>query len=131
LKTFGMLEGGQIMLEGQMGAYDYAQYISEVEEGRSISFQCKKGFMLLGSPKATCVSGRWMPRKKPKCVSQTHPMVEGQIAWMRRRRRSTECEPILVDYRRKVVVTKGGDIPREIMVSSSHSLQIVFHFRIP
>uniref|UniRef100_A0A915Q664 Uncharacterized protein n=1 Tax=Setaria digitata TaxID=48799 RepID=A0A915Q664_9BILA len=123
LKTFGILEGGQIMLEGQMGAYDYAQYISEVEEGRSISFQCKKGFVLLGSPKATCVSGRWMPRKKPKCVSQTHPMVEGQIAWMRRRR-SVRCEPISVDYRWKVIVTKGNDNPTEVMVMCSKG----FHF---
>ncbi|KAK6112625.1 Protein lev-9 domain protein [Brugia pahangi] len=123
LKTFGVLEGGQIMLEGQMGAYDYAQYISEVEEGRSISFQCKKGFVLLGSPKATCVNGNWMPRKRPKCVSQTHPMVEGQIAWIRRRR-SVECEPILVDYGREIVVTKGNDNPAEIMVICSEG----FHF---
>lgn len=57
-----------------------------------------------------------MPRKKPKCVSQTHPMVEGQIAWMRRRR-SIQCDPILVDYRRKIVVIKGGDTATEIMVS--------------
>lgn len=56
-----------------------------------------------------------MPRKKPKCVSQTHPMMEGQISWMRRRR-SVECEPILVDYSRKIVVTKGNDNPTEIMV---------------
>ncbi|VDK72875.1 unnamed protein product [Litomosoides sigmodontis] len=123
LKTFGILEGGQIMLEGQMGAYDYAQYISEVEEGRSILFQCKKGFVLIGSPKATCVSGNWMPRKKRKCVSQTHPIVEGQIAWMRRRR-SAECEPISADYRRKIVVTKGNDSPTEIMIICSKG----FHF---
>lgn len=58
-----------------------------------------------------------MPRKKRKCVSQTHPIVEGQIAWMRRRR-SLECEPISADYRRKIVVTKGNDSPTEIMVRS-------------
>ncbi|VDN02323.1 unnamed protein product [Thelazia callipaeda] len=122
-KTFGMLEGGQIMLEGQMGAYDYAQYISEVEEGRSISFQCKKGYVLLGSPKATCVNGDWMPRKKPKCVSQTHPMVEGQISWMRFRR-SVPCEPIVIDYKRKIYITKGGQIPREILVTCSKGFHL-------
>lgn len=66
-----------------------------------------------------------MPRKKPKCVSQTHPMMEGQIAW-RRRRRSVECEPILVDYRRKVIITKGNDNPTEIMVR--FMLLHFFHF---
>lgn len=56
-----------------------------------------------------------MPRKKPKCVSQTHPMVEGQIAWLRRRR-SVSCEPIPNDYRRRIITIKGGDIPTEAMV---------------
>uniref|UniRef100_A0A183USG6 Locomotion-related protein Hikaru genki n=1 Tax=Toxocara canis TaxID=6265 RepID=A0A183USG6_TOXCA len=123
-KTFGTLEGGQIMLEGQMGAYDFADYITEVEEGRSIAFQCRKGNILLGSPKATCVNGAWMPRKRPKCVSQTHPMVEGQIAWLRRRRSAATCAPITDDSRRKVIITKGGESPMEALVVCANG----FHF---
>ncbi|VDK24446.1 unnamed protein product, partial [Anisakis simplex] len=106
-KTYGTLEGGQIMLEGQMGAYDFAEYITEVEEGRSIVFQCRKGNILLGSPKATCVNGIWMPRKKPRCVSQTHPMVEGQTTWFERRRRSVQsCNVLANDSTRTVVITR-------------------------
>ncbi|MCP9263096.1 Sushi SCR CCP domain containing protein [Dirofilaria immitis] len=104
LKTFGILEGGQIMLEGQMGLMIM----------RNIYRRWKR---------ATCVNGNWMPRKKPKCVSQTHPIIEGQIAWMRRRR-FADCEPILDDYRRKTVVRKGDDNPTEIMIVCSEG----FHF---
>ncbi|TKR66617.1 hypothetical protein L596_022887 [Steinernema carpocapsae] len=110
-KTFGQLEGGDIMLEGQMGAYDFAAYISHVDEGRAIVFNCKKGNKLIGTPKATCVNGVWMPKMKPKCVSQTHPLIEGQIIWGRMKRSlpSHNCIQLRDDSSRAVLSDPTGN----------------------
>ncbi|VDM65839.1 unnamed protein product [Strongylus vulgaris] len=115
-RTFGTLIGGQILLEGQMGAYEFAKYIQKVEEGRSIVFQCNKGNYLIGPPKASCVNGQWMPKVKPKCVSQTHPMIEGRIMWDRRKREiegldvNVSCPPIQSTLEKIVVVNKDMDV---------------------
>ncbi|KHJ85830.1 hypothetical protein OESDEN_14434 [Oesophagostomum dentatum] len=115
-RTFGTLVGGQILLEGQMGAYEFAKYIQKVEEGRSIAFVCNKGNYLIGPPKASCVNGSWMPKVKPKCVSQTHPMIEGRIMWDRRKREiqgfdaDPNCPPIQSNSEKIVVVNKDTDI---------------------
>ncbi|KAK6753871.1 hypothetical protein RB195_013079 [Necator americanus] len=115
-RTYGTLVGGQILLEGQMGAYEFAKYIQKVEEGRSIVFQCSKGNYLIGPPKASCVNGTWMPKVRPKCVSQTHPMIEGRIMWDRRKREiegvdmDMSCPPIQSNSEKIVVVNKDMDI---------------------
>lgn len=46
----GGLEGGRILLVGDMGVYDYAPYIRSVGEGRVIRFDCTKGRVLQGLP---------------------------------------------------------------------------------
>ncbi|CAD6189282.1 unnamed protein product [Caenorhabditis auriculariae] len=89
-KTYKSLPDGQILLEGILGAYEFQKYIQKVEEGRAISFQCGKGYYLIGPPKATCINGDWMPKVNPKCVLQTHPMIEGKILWDRKKRSLTE-----------------------------------------
>ncbi|KIH53341.1 hypothetical protein ANCDUO_16534 [Ancylostoma duodenale] len=95
-----------------MGAYEFAKYIQKVEEGRSIVFQCSKGNYLIGPPKASCVNGNWMPKVRPKCVSQTHPMIEGRIMWDRRKRvdLNQNCPPIQSTPEKIVVVNKDMDI---------------------
>ncbi|KAI6173620.1 Sushi, von Willebrand factor type A, EGF and pentraxin domain-containing protein 1 [Aphelenchoides besseyi] len=127
-KVYGDLQGGQIMLEGQMGAYDFAQYINRVPEGRSISFACHKGNLLIGPPKATCANGQWKPSIKPKCVSQRHPDMEGQIIWSRNKRQigseiqRHECPDVKDTVEYQVAFTARG---QEVMVvcRPSHQLE--------
>lgn len=111
------------MLEGQMGAYDFADYIHRVPEGRAISFMCQKGnlligkrfyivvvFNLLGPPKASCAHGMWRPTTKPKCVSQRHPDMEGQIIWSRTKRdiSNMSCSHEVTDKNRWIYYTQPG-----------------------
>jgi hypothetical protein len=115
VQVYGSLQGGQIMLEGAIGNYDFADYIHRVPEGRSIAFTCQKGNLLIGPPKATCTGGSWKPSIKPKCASQRHPDMEGQIIWSRNRRNTnnTVCPEVRENEKIKVIYTQPGT---EIMV---------------
>uniref|UniRef100_A0A914VW63 Sushi domain-containing protein n=1 Tax=Plectus sambesii TaxID=2011161 RepID=A0A914VW63_9BILA len=82
----GTLRNGAIKLESFMGAFDFSEYVRFIGESRRIVYECDKGYYLQGPPKATCVNGHWQPNVAPKCVSQTHPLVEGRIVWDRTKR---------------------------------------------
>jgi hypothetical protein len=106
--AIGRLRNGTIKLESFMGAFDYSDYVRFVGDSRRIVYECDKGYylqgrprptnlallkfadthtvILAGPPKATCVNGQWKPNVAPKCVSQTHPLVEGRIVWDRTKR---------------------------------------------
>lgn len=114
------------MLEGSAGLYDFADYIHRVPEARSISFVCHKGNLLIGPPKATCANGSWKPSLKPKCVSQRHPDMEGQIIWSRNRRHTLNnlmepsnsseiCPEVRATSEHEVIYTQPG---QEVMVST-------------
>ncbi|VDD89040.1 unnamed protein product [Enterobius vermicularis] len=114
--SYGTLKGGQILLEGQVGSYTFPDD-NNTEHGRSITFQCYKGYILIGPPrgilnsgtfgrllytmlcKATCINGTWMPKYKPECIQKKYPTMEGQIRWARDKR-SFGCQPIRSDYRK-------------------------------
>ena len=58
----GNLTDGRILLVGNMGLYDYREYVKKVRNDRMISYKCKKGYTLSSGPSgATCVDGHWRP----------------------------------------------------------------------
>ncbi|CAI5454492.1 unnamed protein product [Caenorhabditis angaria] len=127
-RTYGTFPGGQMLLEGILGAYEFQSYINKVEEGRTINFQCSKGNYLIGAPKATCVNGQWMPKISPKCVSQTHPPHEGTL-WDRKKREVLEGEAEISRYRRnaenqigrKLLGNCGSIVPKAERIVTQHA----------
>merc|ERR1719192_2077422 len=79
----GYLEGGKVLLVGNMGLYDYRPYVKRIKNDRQIIFVCDKGFKLaLGSVKgATCIDGQWSPANIPTCVPENHPAIK----WLEKR----------------------------------------------
>ncbi|CAL4084147.1 unnamed protein product, partial [Meganyctiphanes norvegica] len=76
----GYVENGRVLLVGNMGRYDYRNYVKKVRNNRQITYECNKGFYLIaGPPGATCVAGRWSPQPLPRCVPDLHP----RIRWVR------------------------------------------------
>ncbi|XP_076061125.1 hig-anchoring scaffold protein isoform X2 [Oratosquilla oratoria] len=78
----GYLENGKVLLVGNMGMYDYRQYVKNVRNNRQIRYECSRGYYLVnGPPGSTCVAGRWSPEQKPQCIPNYHP----RIRWLRKR----------------------------------------------
>lgn len=63
----GTIENGKVLLVGSMGVYDYRPYVKRVTNDRQIVYECNKGYVLEGGPVgATCVDGRWSPKRLPR-----------------------------------------------------------------
>ncbi|XP_043209139.1 sushi, von Willebrand factor type A, EGF and pentraxin domain-containing protein 1-like isoform X2 [Amphibalanus amphitrite] len=79
----GNLTDGRILLVGNMGLYDYREYVKKVRNDRMISFKCKKGYTLSSGPSgATCVDGHWRPPGFPTCTLDRHPTLS---SWFNKR----------------------------------------------
>uniref|UniRef100_A0AC35U964 Complement factor H-like n=1 Tax=Rhabditophanes sp. KR3021 TaxID=114890 RepID=A0AC35U964_9BILA len=111
VKTFGNLDGGHIMLEGQMGSYDFANYISKsctlpprlhafflvsdkegkiiesnavINDGVKSQLVCLKGYQVVGNEVSTCHSGHLMETLgncKPMICKLSDHQVKN-IIWM-------------------------------------------------
>ncbi|ODN03359.1 Sushi, von Willebrand factor type A, EGF and pentraxin domain-containing protein 1 [Orchesella cincta] len=81
----GSIPNGRVLLVGNMGLYDYRNYVTKVANNRQIMFECDKGFVLADGPIGkTCIRGEWSPKiETPKCVPSQHP----NFRWMRKRRK--------------------------------------------
>lgn len=78
----GYIEGGKVLLVGNMGLYDYRHYVKKVKNNRQIMFECGRGSKVVdGPPGATCIDGRWSPSTLPRCEVEYHPKME----WLSKR----------------------------------------------
>ncbi|CAG7827922.1 unnamed protein product, partial [Allacma fusca] len=59
-------EHGRVLLVGNMGLYDYRNYVTKVANNRQIMFECDKGYVLADGPQGkTCIRGEWAPKTDP------------------------------------------------------------------
>ena len=62
----GSIPDGRVLLVGNMGLYDYRNYVTKVANNRQIKYECDKGFALVEGPQGkTCVRGEWSPKRDP------------------------------------------------------------------
>lgn len=70
----GSIPNGRVLLVGNMGLYDYRNYVTKVANNRQIMFDCEKGYVLADGPQGkTCIRGEWSPKAEtPRCVGFTY-----------------------------------------------------------
>lgn len=63
----GSIANGKVLLVGNMGLYDYRNYVTKVANNRQITFDCDKGYVLSsdGPLGKTCIHGEWSPKADP------------------------------------------------------------------
>ncbi|XP_021948742.1 sushi, von Willebrand factor type A, EGF and pentraxin domain-containing protein 1 isoform X2 [Folsomia candida] len=112
----GVIPNGRVLLVGNMGLYDYRNYVTKVANNRQIMFDCEKGYVLAdGPPGKTCIKAEWSPKAEtPRCIASQHP----NFRWVRsvrsarsirRKRKAGAKQAGSAAMRNKQFGGRGGD----------------------
>lgn len=72
----GTISNGKIHKKGQIGKFEFKAYIVTIRHGDRLSYECDRGYELLGPSGATCVDGQWSPEERPICKRSSHPALQ-------------------------------------------------------
>lgn len=72
----GTISNGKIHKKGQIGKFEFKAYIVTIRHGDRLSYECDRGYELLGTTGATCVDGQWSPNERPMCKRSSHPALQ-------------------------------------------------------
>lgn len=69
----GTIDHGQIYKKVLDRRFDFKPYISSIEHGDKLEYECDVGYRLQGPSGATCVNGEWQPPLSSSCQPAIHP----------------------------------------------------------